>query len=102
MAYSLPVELWRVRVVACLPLPDAASLHSTSRALGTSIVNVALLLERIDALLARQLTGVIGVDRTYAPLPHNSLGCVLRPPCCGASFVQPFCASTEAIPDASA
>mmetsp|Transcript_8995 Transcript_8995/g.22082 ORF Transcript_8995/g.22082 Transcript_8995/m.22082 type:complete len:98 (-) Transcript_8995:1026-1319(-) len=73
MAYSLPVELWRVRVVACLPLPDAASLHSTSRALGTSIVNVALLLERIDALLARQLTGVIGVDRTYAPLPPTSL-----------------------------
>ncbi|CEM15107.1 unnamed protein product [Vitrella brassicaformis CCMP3155] len=49
-------------------LPDAAALRNTSNALGTSVVTATLLVERIDASLARHsLTGLIDINRT-APL----------------------------------
>ncbi|CEM04378.1 unnamed protein product [Vitrella brassicaformis CCMP3155] len=71
MAFSLPDDLWRGRVVRCLQLPDVISLRTTSHAIGTSIVTAALLVERIDGSLARHsLTGLIDIDRT-APLPFT-------------------------------
>ncbi|CEM07773.1 unnamed protein product [Vitrella brassicaformis CCMP3155] len=71
MASSLPDELWRGRVVRCLQLPDVIFLRKTSRAIGTSIITAALLVERIDGSLARHsLTGLIDIDRT-APLPFS-------------------------------
>ncbi|CEM07768.1 unnamed protein product [Vitrella brassicaformis CCMP3155] len=71
MASSVPDDLWRGRVVRCLQLPDVISLRKTSRAIGTSIITAALLVERIDGSLARHsLTGLIDIDRT-APLPFS-------------------------------
>ncbi|CEM03527.1 unnamed protein product [Vitrella brassicaformis CCMP3155] len=71
MASSVPSEVWRGRVVACLQLPDVASLRNTSRTIGTSIITAALLVERIDGSLARHsLTALIDIDRT-APLPFT-------------------------------
>ncbi|CEM16440.1 unnamed protein product [Vitrella brassicaformis CCMP3155] len=71
MASSLPVEVWRGRVVACLQLPDVAALRNTSGTIGTSIITAALLVERIDGSLTRHsLTGLIDIDRT-APLPFT-------------------------------
>ncbi|CEL91970.1 unnamed protein product [Vitrella brassicaformis CCMP3155] len=71
MASSVPFEVWRGRLVACLQLPDVASLRNTSRTIGTSIITAALLVERIDGCLARHsLTGLIDMHRT-APLPFT-------------------------------
>ncbi|CEM34007.1 unnamed protein product [Vitrella brassicaformis CCMP3155] len=66
MAYSVPVEVWRTRVVACLSIADVASLRNTCRALGTSLVTAEVLLGRIDAFLDHKLLcGVIDIDRRY-------------------------------------
>ncbi|CEM18341.1 unnamed protein product [Vitrella brassicaformis CCMP3155] len=61
---DVPIELWRARVMRCLPLTELLPLRATSRSLGAALVTAEVLLARVDGLLARhQLTGLIDVNR---------------------------------------
>jgi len=43
MAHPLPIELWHERVAPCLPITDLMALRASSRAVGSSVITVALL-----------------------------------------------------------
>ncbi|CEL95325.1 unnamed protein product [Vitrella brassicaformis CCMP3155] len=92
MPYSLPLELWRDRVLLSflLSVCDLVNVRSTSRSDGASVITADVLLTRLDSLMARHgVIGLIDIDRT-APV---SFGYVLR-----AAYVLEQGASTGEWP----
>ncbi|CEL99935.1 unnamed protein product [Vitrella brassicaformis CCMP3155] len=74
MSDAVPDEVWRRRILPSLLVHELVCVRATCRA-KSALVTAGLLVERIDASLARlTLTGLIDIDRT-APL---SLTYVLR------------------------
>ncbi|CEM25405.1 unnamed protein product [Vitrella brassicaformis CCMP3155] len=70
MSDSVPDDLWRRRILTSLLVHETVCVRATCRA-KAAVVTAALLVERIDASLARHsLTGLIDIDRT-APLPFT-------------------------------